>query len=192
MRLETWGVLPKPSHRNHMANFRYASRIPGISSSQNFGKQQDHRKPVMVKTHMENWFTNGIHLKECSLLPPGTGCGPDAVKRLSLDNRSYNRLKETPDGRGDMLEGPRCIGKLDHGPELFGDGALLGVAVQLRGRNVKKRRIHDLAGARNDHAPKSNIDLQGDPYFTEIQASYSATKKKMTQRDLFDLSDRMG
>ena len=52
------------------------------------------------------------HIRKVCLLPPGARCGPDAVKRLSLDNRGYNKLKKNLDGRGNILEGPRCVGNL--------------------------------------------------------------------------------
>ena len=51
--------------------------------------------------------------------------------------------------------------ELYHGMELFGDGALHGVAVNSRRGKVKKRRIATLPGP--DHIPESDIDLQRDP-----------------------------
>jgi len=40
VRFETWGVLPKPSHRNQLVNFRYAS----LSSSRNIAKSTGSQK----------------------------------------------------------------------------------------------------------------------------------------------------
>jgi hypothetical protein len=45
-------------------------------------------------------------MKVC-FLPSGSGGGPDAVKRLSVDNR----LKKKLDGYGNILEGLQCVGK---------------------------------------------------------------------------------
>ena len=44
MPFETFGVLPKPSHRNHVVNCRYASRIPGISFPQSPGRTTGSQK----------------------------------------------------------------------------------------------------------------------------------------------------
>jgi hypothetical protein len=58
--------------------------------------------------------------------------------------------------------------ELHHGMELFGDGTLHGVAVQLRLLEVKKCRIRNLARTLNDHISETDIDLQRDSRVAKV------------------------
>ena len=76
-------------------------------------------------------------MKVC-FLPPGARCGPYAVKRLSLDNRGYNRLKKNLDGRGNILKGPRRVGNLG----LLDESQPLSLFILiLRERKIEDRRV---------------------------------------------------
>ncbi len=79
-----------------------------------------------------------LHSLVVFLLSPGARCGPEAVKRSSLDNRGYNRLKKNLDGYGNILEEPRCIGNLG----LLDESQPLNLFILiLRKRNIEDRRV---------------------------------------------------